>query len=199
MKALITLLLSTLIIGTGNTQENNIETKSVDIDNLISFVVDNYSAEELKDRNITFLIQVKQDKLNGENLILLRQGFKLISERLSQESKLTIATYSKFNGIALQPTNAKEEKLILHTLNDLKGSIAEFYSDGINLAYQHADQNYEPDMANTLVMIRASHKAKNEIVNVDNEEKKLKKKQKNKALLVTALALLPELINVIKD
>jgi hypothetical protein len=199
MKTRNTLILSLLIIATSMAQENDILTKSVEIDDLISFVVTNYDAEELEDRNITFLIQVKDDQIEGENLIMLRQGFKLISERLTEDSKLSIVSYSKFNGIALQPTLAKEEKLILHTLTDLKGNIAEFYEDGIALGYQHADQNYDDMVENSVVMIRMNSKAQNEIVDVEQEEKKLKKKKKTNAILVTALALLPELITLIKD
>jgi hypothetical protein len=202
MKTLFTLILSTLIIGTSIAKQNDIETKSVEINNLISFVVDNYDAEDLEDRNITFLIQTKNDQVDGENLVMLRQSFKLISERLSENSTLSLVTYNKINGIALPTTSAKEEKLILHTLTDLKGSIAEFYSDGIALGYQHAEQNYNDTMQNIVVMIRMSIKAESDIVDISKDEqnaKKLKKKQKTNALLITALALLPELINVIKD
>ena len=31
---------------------------------------------------------------------MLKQGFKLISERLDEESNISIVAYSKFNGVA---------------------------------------------------------------------------------------------------
>ncbi len=189
-------------MSAGIETKNNIETQSVEINDLISFVVSKYDDEDIDARNVTFLIQTRDDKVKGENLVMLRQGFKLISERLSEDSKISIVTYSNFNGVALQPTNAKEEKLILHTLNDLKGNIAEFYQDGIALGYQHAETHYDDTMKNTVVMIRMNSKAENDVVDVDKQKddaKKAKKKDRGKVLLATALALLPELIEVIKN
>ena len=132
-------------------------------------------------------------------MILLKQGFKLISERLDEDSKVTIVAYSKFNGIALNSTPANETKLILHTLSDLKGSISEFYNDGISLVYKTAEDNYNEELDNSVVMIRIDQKAQNEIVNIEKEEKKIKNKKKTNSLLVAALTLLPEVINLIKN
>jgi len=201
MKALFTLLLTVLIIVPSKAQETEvqIETKSVEIEDLISFVVKTYEAEDIDKKNITFLIQVKPDGMDGESLVMLKQGFKLISERLSEDSKLSIATYSDFNGIALQPTESKDLKLILHTLTDLKGSIVQFYKDGIALAYEHATENYDESAENSVVMIRINEKAENAVVDIDKDAKKAKKNKKKDVLLVTALALLPEIINLIKD
>lgn len=201
MKALITILLVVLTIAPGKAQniEYDIETKSVEIDDLISFVVQNYDAGDIDSKNITFLIQLKDEELDGEHLVMLKQSFKLISERLSDDSQISILTYSNFNGVALKPTNVKELKLILHILTDLKGNIPEFYKDGISLGYKHAEENYDESSMNSLVMIRVNSKAENQIVDLDKEKKKLKKKKKGDALLVTALALLPEIIDIIKN
>jgi hypothetical protein len=179
-------------------QENDIITKSVALDNLISFVVKNYDSEEQQLRQITFLIETNEDKLGIENEIILRQAFKIISERLHTNSKISIVTYKKFNGIALKPTSPKEIKLILHTITDLKANIPEFYNDGIDLAYNHADQNFMESANNSVVMVRIKNKSKGDVVNV-SEEKKLKKKKKKKILLSVAIGLLPELLAVIKD
>lgn len=198
MKTLITFILSAFVATMSIAQEKNIETKSVELGDFISFIIDNYNLDS-DSQNITFLIQVNNDEFIGENLILLKQGFKLISERLDEESRVALVAYSKFNGIALNSTPVNETKLILHTLSDLKGSISEFYNDGISLAYKTADDNYIEDLENSVVMIRIDQKAQNEIVNIEEEEKKIKNKKKTSALLVTALTLLPEVINLIKD
>jgi hypothetical protein len=198
MKTLITFILSAFVVTISIAQEKNIETKSVELGDLISFIVDNYNLDS-ESQNITFLIQVNNDEFSGEYLILLKQGFKLISERLDEDSKVTIVAYSKFNGIALNSTPANEVKLILHTLSDLKGSISEFYNDGISLAYKTAEDNYNEELDNSVVMIRIDQKAQNEIVNIEEEEKKIKNKKKTNALLVAALTLLPEVINLIKN
>ncbi|MBT8271149.1 MAG: hypothetical protein KJO25_03800, partial [Bacteroidia bacterium] len=93
----------------------------------------------------------------------------------------------------------KEIELILHTLIDLKSNIAEFYEDGLAMAYQHAEESYDEHAYNGLIIIRAEKKAESAIVNMQKEEKKSQRKQKRDALVVTALALLPEIIALIKD
>ena len=201
MKTLLNILFVLLFITAGRSQQENfeIETKSVEIKDLISFAIKTYEPSILEPQALTFLIQVQDDNLEGEQLIMLKQAFKLISERLNEDSVLSIGTYSKFNGIALGPTSVKELELILHTLTDLKGNIAEFYEDGLALAYEHAEDEYDDLAYNGLVIIRAGKKAENEVVNVEKEDKKAKRKKKRDALMVTALALLPEIIDLIKD
>ena len=48
-------------------------------------------------------------------------------------------------------------------------------------------------------MIRVNKKAENEIVDIEKQDKKAKDKKKSNTLLVSALALLPELIDLIKN
>lgn len=195
MKALITIIFVAFTVASSIAQKMNIETKSVELDNLISFIVNNYN-DDSESKNITFLIQVNSEEMDGENLIMLKLGFKLISQRLDEHSNISIVAYSKFNGVALKMTSPKEIKLILHTLSDLKGSISEFYKDGISLAYKKAEENHNEELENIVVMIRVNKKAENEIVDI---EKRDKKKKKSNAFLITALALLPELIELIKN
>lgn len=198
MKALITIIFVAFTVASSIAQKMNIETKSVELDNLISFIVNNYN-DDSESKNITFLIQVNSEEMDGENLIMLKQGFKLISQRLDEHSNISIVAYSKFNGVALKMTSPKEIKLILHTLSDLKGSISEFYKDGISLAYKKAEENYNEELENSVVMIRVNKKDENEIVDIEKRDKKAEKKKKSNAFLITALALLPELIELIKN
>lgn len=202
MKKLIKVLFILLIVAQVQGQEQKIETQSVAIDDLISFVVTNYNSQEAQQRNITFLIQTNESTLEAENKILLKQAFKILSERLTDHSKISLVTYSKFSGLALKPTSPKELKLILHTLNDLKGNISEFHNDGIQLAYNHTEQNRIENATNTVVMIRIHNKSQSEVVNVKQEKKaeeKAKKKKSTDVLLATAIGLLPELISLIKN
>ena len=71
MKELISILLVVLTIAPGKAQntEYDIETKSVEIDDLISFVVQNYDAGDIDSKNIPFLIQLKDEELDGEHFL----------------------------------------------------------------------------------------------------------------------------------
>ena len=188
-----------LITSMAISQEKNIETKSVSIDNLISFIVDHIESKtedsELPIENITFLLQTPANDLLIEHKVILNQAFKLVSKRLTEEDYISIITYTGFNGIALNQTSPKDLKLILYTIDNLKPSVKEFYKDGIELAYEYTNENFMEDSINTVIMIRNPKAIQGEQVTVQNA----KATKKNNVVLITAMALLPEIISVIKD
>jgi len=203
MKPIITLILIVFVITTGIAQEKNIETKSVEIDNLISFIVQNYSPSnennDLEFQNITFLIQVSEAELSIENQVVLKQAFKLLSNRLTEDDLISIIAYSGFNGIALEQTDPSDLKKILYTINNLKSSVKEFQVDGITLAYNYANDNFEEEAINTVVMVRNPNASTIANAYVSSATVKTTSKKKNGAVLITAISLLPELISVIKN
>lgn len=139
-------------------QEKNIETLSVSVENLIPFIVENYSNssenEELEPKNITFLLQTTSGKLSTEDAVIYKYAFRLLSERLSENDLISIVAYSGLDGIALKATSPKEIKLILHTIDNLKASIKEFHLDGIDLAYTFAKEHFDDESQNSVVMVR---------------------------------------------
>ncbi len=178
----------------------NIETKSVSIEQLITFIIEHIEAKEegseFPIQNITFLVQVQPNDLALEDKVILKQAFKLISNRLTNDDTISLIAYSGMNGVALKQTSPKQIKGILFAIENLKSSIKEFHSDGIALAYDYAKENFSEESINTVIMIRTS--------NNNNEEHTANQatvttKKKNNAVLITAIALLPEIISVIKN
>jgi len=98
MKALTTFILTVFIAMSSIAQEKNIITKSVSLDNLITFIVDNYATQnenlEFDFQNITFLIQVPETSLSIEDKVILKQAFKILSNRLTEDDLISIITYS---------------------------------------------------------------------------------------------------------
>ena len=199
----LTLILALLVSTMGIAQEKNIETYSVSLENLIPFIVDQYSVvegeEESQTRNITFLIQTSITNLSIEDGIILKQSFKLLSERLSENDLISILTYSGFNGVALNQTSPKNLKKILYTLNHLKESSNEFYEDGIELAYTFTEENFVENALNSVVIVRNPNTVNVTDPKLATQENSAHSKQKNKTVLLTAIAILPEIISVIKD
>ena len=78
----------------------------------------------------------------------------------------------------------------------MKSSVKEFHDDGIALAYEFANENFMEDAVNTVIMIRNPNAATIEQATVQNTKAP---KVKNNVVLITAMALLPEIISVIKD
>lgn len=199
MKLLTTIALVLSITCTA--QKKNIETKSVGLQDFIGFVIDTYpnQTEELRDpQHINFLLQVGEEGYGVEDRILIQQAFKLLSSRLSEDDTITISTYSKMNGIALSQADPKDLKGILFTIDNLKSSIKEFHEDGIALAYEFMEDNFSEEMNHSIVMVRNSNSSSS-LVKETSVASKKKAKVKSNAVVLTAIALLPELIAVIKN
>ena len=200
MKQLTITFLALVFTSIATGQEKNIETKSVLIDNFISFIVDHIKtkteASELPADNIIFLLETPANELVVEDKVVLNQAFKLISKRLTETDNISIITHKGFNGVALHQTSPKDIKAILYTIENLKSSVKEFHENGIELAYEFANENFVEDAINTVIMIRNPKALSGEEVTVQNTKSH---KTKNNVVLMTAMALLPEIISVIKD
>lgn len=200
MKTVFTLMLIIVSVTISTAQEKNIETQSVSIENLIGFIVEQYNLnvdEASEAKNITFLIQASENN-SIEDAVILKQAFKLLSKRLTENDVISIVTYSGINGVALNQCPSKDIKKILYVINNLKESIKEFHEDGIELAYNHTKENFIEDSVNSVVMIRNPNAGKGLSLNANSKATKTTKKKSN-AVMLTAIALLPELIAVIKD
>lgn len=198
MKALTILVFVIFGITTSKAQKQDIETQSVSIKNIINFVAQNYEYQNestLEINNITFVLQVANNTISIEDLVVLKQAFKLLSERLSEDNTISIITYFGFSGVALKQTSAKELDSIYKVLGDLKENIKDFKEDGIKLAYQYAKENYDEEANNSIIIVRNTNASKPDLAKMSIKEKKrLKRKKRNKAILSTAVGLLPELI-----
>ncbi len=201
MKTLAFILFVAFGIATSKAQQQDIETKSISIDNIINFVAENYPLQTENDihyNNLTFAIQVSNGTIATEDLVILKQSFKLLSERLNENNMISIITYFGFSGTVLNVVSVKELDDINKALENLKGSIEDFKEDGIELAYQHAKKNYNDEAKNTIVIVRNTNASKPDMAKMSHKEKKkLKRKKRNKAILSTAIGLLPELISLL--
>lgn len=200
MKSLFTFTLVLVISIACYSQERNIETESVKLDNLITFIIENYSIEldSTETRNITFLIETYADTFNIEDNVILKQAFKLLSKRLNEADVISIVMYSNFNGIALSQANANDLKKLLYVIEHPKTSVKTFEEDGVELAYNFTKENFIEDAENSVVMIRLPNRTQ-EVSEAKAQDSDKKVKKNSNVLVLTAIALLPEIISVIKD
>ena len=199
-KTLFTFILVLMLSITSSAQEKNIETESVTLDNFITFIVENYSiqTDSTETKNITFLIETYSEKFNAEDSVILKQAFKLLSRRVTEDDLISIVTYSYFNGVALRQVEATDVKKLLYVIEHPKSSVKTFEDDGIELAYEFTKENFIEDSENSVVMIRIPNRT-SEVVNTEAADNKKSTKTKSNALVLTAIALLPEIIAVIKN
>lgn len=95
----------------------------------------------------------------------------------------------------MEQYSVKEVKKILFTIDNFKSSIKEFHEDGITLAYDYTSENFVKDAINKVIIVRNPNASDVSLNNKSVEPKK----RKNNALVLTAIALLPEIISVLKD
>ncbi len=213
MKTVINLLICLYFATGANAQTENLDTKSVTLDNFISFIADNFPLEtvdednegeeedEITSQNITFLLETSKRNFSTEDEIILKQAFKFLSNRLTEDDTITIIVYSGQNGLVINNESPKSLKKILHALSDIKDNITEDYEDGIGEAYRFANSNLSQDANNILVMVRnpnAKSDAKPDLEIVEQSNVKVSKNNTKGIVLLTAISLLPELIEVIK-
>ncbi|MBV7268323.1 hypothetical protein [Winogradskyella luteola] len=199
MKTLFTFILVVLTFVC-HTQERNVETESVTLDDLITFVVEHYSikTDSTKTKNITFLIETYADDFNTEDKVILKQAFKLLSNRVTEKDQISIVVYSDLNGIALSQVKATDIKSLLYVIEHLKSSIKTLEDNGIEIAYKFAEENFVEGTENSVVMVRIPDR-KPEVAKTEATNTITTTKKKSNAVVLTAIALLPELISVIKD
>lgn len=204
MKNQFTLIICVLTMWLNNAQEYNLETKSVAIENLITFIVEEVqprsNQSEVSPRHIVFLIESPHQDFDMENKTILKQAFKLVSQRLLATDNISIIAYYGQNGIVLSKTSASQVKTILHTIDQYSHKIKPSNVDGRTLAYDYIEQGAVLDEEFTIVMVRNSNlKSKNQSIPSDVSSAQATKPNKGNAVLLTAISLLPQLISVIKD
>jgi len=207
MKTRITILITALFFIVMEAQEKHIETKSVSIENFINFIIEEYPTvtDSIPVRNITFLVQSHGDSFNIEDKVVLKQAFKLLTSRLTAQDTISVISYDKINGQILNWTDGIQSKKLMYAIENPKSSIKFLETDGIELAYKNAKEKFTASSENSVVMIRIPKPKvdvqlrQKESVVVENKAEAKPEKGRNSAVVLTAIALLPEIIKVIKD
>lgn len=201
MKNLIKFVVLLLVTVQLHSQEKNITTESVTLDNLLTFVIDHFQNDG-ESQNLTFLLKTHDYGFSNEDKFVLKQTFKILSKRLSEDDYVSISTYNSFSGVILKKTSPHDLKKILYALEYPKANIDAFATDGIELAYQFVNDTYEEDYENKVVMVRLPKREGYGTINnsvSSLQSSTTKQKGNGTALVLSALALLPEIISVIKN
>ena len=200
MKHLIQLVVLLLVTVQLHSQEKTITTESVTLDNLLTFVIDHFENDG-ESQNLTFLLKTYDYGFSSEDKFVLKQTFKILSKRLTGDDYVSISTYNSFSGLILKKTSPQDLKKVLYAIEHPKANIDAFATDGIDLAYQYAKESYEDNYENKVIMVRLPERkseVRNSIANLQPTAT-VKPRGNGAAVVLSALALLPELISVIKN
>ncbi|MEO5807600.1 VWA domain-containing protein [Devosia sp.] len=96
---------------------------------------------EDKASNLVFLIDTSGSMDEPDKLPLLKRAFALLVDQLSGNDTVSIVVYAGSAGVVLEPTKATDKTKILAALDNLSAGGSTAGAEGIDLAYQLAEQH----------------------------------------------------------
>ncbi|MBI1216618.1 MAG: DUF3520 domain-containing protein [Alphaproteobacteria bacterium] len=111
-------------------------------DKIVDIGIKGYEPAERPKSNIVFLIDTSGSMNSPDKLPLLVSSFKLMLDSLKPDDTVGIVTYAGHAGVALEPTPASDKVKILSVLDNLYASGSTAGAQGIQSAYQLAEQAF---------------------------------------------------------
>ena len=97
---------------------------------------------QLPPANLVFLVDVSGSMSDENKLPLLVKSFKMLTNELRPQDRITIVTYAGTAGVALPSTSGGDKKTIIAALESLRAGGLTDGSGGIVMAYNLAKQNF---------------------------------------------------------
>jgi len=102
--------------------------------------------------NLVFLIDVSGSMDSPDKLGLLRKSIKMLASQLDEHDTVSMVVYAGHSGLALPPTSGNKTHAIFQALDQLQAGGSTHGSAGIELAYQLAAENFNPEGVNRVVL-----------------------------------------------
>ena len=143
------------------------------------------STRNLPKANIVFLIDVSGSMESENKLPLLKSAFKLLTDQLRSEDKVSIVVYAGNSGLVLPPTSGAKKQKIKDVLDKLTAGGSTAGGAGILLAYKIASENFIKGGNNRVVL--ATDGDFNVGLSSDAELEKLIVKEREKGIFLSCL------------
>jgi Ca-activated chloride channel homolog len=108
--------------------------------------------EERGEANLVFLLDVSGSMDQPNKLPLLKSALGLLVQNLSDRDRVAIVVYAGAAGVVLPPTSCEERPAILAAMDRLKAGGSTAGSEGIQLAYQVARENFNAEGVNRVIL-----------------------------------------------
>ncbi|EDM74708.1 von Willebrand factor, type A [Plesiocystis pacifica SIR-1] len=109
-------------------------------------------AQELRTRNLVFLLDVSGSMSSRGKLPLIKHGFTQLVEQLGAEDHVSIVVYAGAAGVVLPPTSGDQKETILGALDRLEAGGGTNGSAGIVEAYELAQANFVDGGVNRVIL-----------------------------------------------
>jgi len=141
--------------------------------------------ENVPASNLVFLLDVSGSMGQQNKLPLLKSAFKLLTNNLREQDKISIVVYAGSSGIVLEPTSGDEKVKIEEALDRLSAGGSTAGGQGIALAYKVARENFIKDGNNRVIL--ATDGDFNVGSSSDSAMEDLIKEQRESGVFLTAL------------
>ena len=107
---------------------------------------------ESPDSNLVFLIDTSGSMNEPKKLPLLKQSLSMLVDQLKPTDKVSIVAYAGSAGTVLAPTSASDKQAILTAIQNMQPGGSTAGAEGINLAYQLAESNFNKNAVNRVIL-----------------------------------------------
>lgn len=108
--------------------------------------------EEQPRANLVFLLDVSGSMNSPDKLPLLKQSMRMLVEGLDEDDSVAIVVYAGAAGAVLEPTPATDKTKIFAALDGLSAGGSTAGGEGLRLAYNLAEQNFDEDAVNRVIL-----------------------------------------------
>ncbi|HTF98638.1 MAG TPA: VWA domain-containing protein [Cellvibrio sp.] len=121
---------------------------------LVHIGIQGYSlpASDIPQSNLVFLLDVSGSMDEPSKLPLVKQSMGLLLDTLKPDDTIAIVVYAGAAGTVLEPTKVKDKNKILAALNNLQAGGSTAGAEGIALAYQLAETNFNAKGVNRIIL-----------------------------------------------
>lgn len=102
--------------------------------------------------NLVFLLDVSGSMGDYDKLPLLQESFSLLAENLTEKDRISIVTYASGDKVVLEGAKGNETTKIKRALNRLEAKGGTNGSQGIETAYQIAEENFIEGGNNRIIL-----------------------------------------------
>ncbi len=102
--------------------------------------------------NLVFLVDVSGSMADANKLPLVQQSLRLLTERLTENDRVSLVTYAGSSSVVLNSTNGQEKDRIMAAIDALSSGGSTNGSGGLESAYQQAVQHFIKDGVNRVIL-----------------------------------------------
>ncbi|MBX7219915.1 MAG: von Willebrand factor type A domain-containing protein [Blastocatellia bacterium] len=102
--------------------------------------------------NLVFLLDVSGSMDEENKLPLVKESLRLLVEQLDARDRVSIVVYAGASGLVLPPTTGDRQEVILKAIEDLSPGGSTNGAEGIELAYQQAQEHFVKGGINRVIL-----------------------------------------------